>query len=127
MYGSTQQPHSTAPLFQKPARSQPSSRSNGEAARTPPSPLLLHLPFSSLPHLHTQETQRETERDTQGRDRYERDQKKNNFRWTSHSSTSTSSAFCLSRRPRQGQTDIQKQIRRRLGSDGRDILRPRSK
>ncbi|CAM6019524.1 unnamed protein product [Sphagnum balticum] len=81
MYGSTQQPHSTAPLFQKPARSQPW---------------------------------------------YERDQK-NNFRWTSHSSTSTSSPFCLSRRPRHGQTDIQKQIRRRLGSDGRDILRPRSK
>jgi hypothetical protein len=64
MYGSTQQPHSTAPLFQKPARSQPSSCSNGEAARTPPSPLL-HLPFSSLPHLHTRNTERETEGDTQ--------------------------------------------------------------
>jgi hypothetical protein len=46
-------------------------------------------PSLTSTHKKHRERQRETHTDTEGRGRYERDQKKNNFRWTSHSSTST--------------------------------------
>jgi hypothetical protein len=47
------------------ARTKPALVWQQRRSRThPPSPLFLRLPFSSLTHLHTQETQTDTERET---------------------------------------------------------------